>query len=43
MDDFIIARALHVLAVLMWIGGVAFVTMVLFPSIVLVPMRWFIG
>ena len=33
MDDFIIARALHVLAVLMWIGGVAFVTLVLMPSI----------
>ncbi|MGE0665812.1 MAG: hypothetical protein AB7O49_04560 [Sphingomonadales bacterium] len=33
MDDFIVARALHVLAVLMWIGGVAFVTLVLFPSI----------
>lgn len=33
MDDFIIARALHVLAVLMWIGGVAFVTTVLIPSI----------
>lgn len=33
MDDFILARALHVLAVLMWIGGVAFVTAVLMPSI----------
>jgi uncharacterized membrane protein len=33
MDDIIIARALHVLAVLMWIGGVAFVTMVVMPSI----------
>ena len=33
MDDFIMARALHVLAVLMWIGGVAFVALVLFPSI----------
>lgn len=33
LDDFIIARALHVLAVLMWIGGVAFVTLVLIPSI----------
>lgn len=33
LDDFIIARALHVLAVLMWIGGVAFVTAVLMPSI----------
>jgi len=33
MDDFIIARVLHVLAVLMWIGGVAFVTTVVMPSI----------
>lgn len=33
MDDFTIARAVHVLAVLMWIGGVAFVTAVLMPSI----------
>ena len=33
MDDFILARALHVLAVLLWIGGVAFVTLVLFPAV----------
>lgn len=33
MADFIIARAAHILAVLMWIGGVGFVTLVLFPSI----------
>ena len=33
MDDFIVARALHVLAVVMWIGGVGFVTAVLIPSI----------
>jgi uncharacterized membrane protein len=33
MDDFIIARALHVMSVLMWIGGVAFVTTVLMPAI----------
>lgn len=33
MDDSAIARAVHVLAVLMWIGGVAFVTTVLMPSI----------
>lgn len=33
MDDFIIARAFHVLAVLMWIGGVAFVTTIAMPSI----------
>lgn len=33
MEDFTAARALHVLAVLMWIGGVAFVTTVVMPSI----------
>lgn len=33
MDDITIARALHVLAVLMWIGGVAFVTTVVMPSV----------
>ena len=33
MDDFILARAVHVLSVLMWIGGVAFVTTVLLPAI----------
>jgi len=30
---FIIARALHVVAVVLWIGGVAFVTTVLIPAI----------
>jgi uncharacterized membrane protein len=33
MDDFTIARALHVLAVVMWIGGVAFVTTIVMPFI----------
>src|SRR6478752_4597161 len=33
MDDFVIARAVHVLSVLLWIGGVAFVTTTLLPSI----------
>ncbi|GAA4772169.1 hypothetical protein GCM10023219_19030 [Stakelama sediminis] len=33
MDDVTIVRALHVLAVLLWIGGVAFVTLVVMPSI----------
>ena len=33
MDEMIAARALHVLAVLMWIGGVAFVTLVVMPSL----------
>ncbi len=32
MDDLIIARALHVLAVVLWIGGVAMVTTVLLPA-----------
>ncbi len=31
-NDFAIARALHVLAVLIWIGGVALVTLVLLPA-----------
>ena len=33
MDEVIIARALHVLAVVLWIGGVAFVTTVLLPAV----------
>lgn len=33
MDDFTIARIVHVVAVLMWIGGVAFVTTVMLPAI----------
>jgi uncharacterized membrane protein len=33
MPDFAIARALHVLAIVMWIGGVALVTTVLLPAI----------
>jgi uncharacterized membrane protein len=32
MDPLIVARAVHVLAVAAWIGGVAFVTLVLLPS-----------
>ena len=32
-NDYAIARALHVLAVLGWIGGVAFVTTVLIPAV----------
>jgi uncharacterized membrane protein len=31
--DIAIARIVHVLSIVMWIGGVAFVTTVLFPSI----------
>jgi uncharacterized membrane protein len=33
MDDVTIARALHVLSVILWIGGVGFVTTVLLPSV----------
>ena len=33
MDDLTIARALHVLAVVLWIGGVAFVTTVLLSAV----------
>ena len=43
---FIIARALHVLAVVLWIGGVAFVTTVLLPSLLnlddsVLRLEWF--
>jgi len=33
VNDFAVARALHVLAIVLWIGGVAFVTTVLLPSV----------
>jgi uncharacterized membrane protein len=33
MDDLTLARALHVLSVVHWIGGVAFVTLVLLPAV----------
>ena len=33
MSDFLLARALHVLGVVLWIGGVAFVTLVLLPAV----------
>ena len=33
MDGAIVARALHVLGVVLWIGGVAFVTTVLLPAV----------
>lgn len=33
MGDFYAARALHVLGVVLWIGGVAFVTLVLLPAL----------
>ena len=33
MDDFVLARVVHVLGVVLWIGGVAFVTLVLLPAL----------
>jgi uncharacterized membrane protein len=33
MEDVVIARALHVLAVVIWIGGVAMVTTVVLPAV----------
>jgi len=33
MDDLTLARAVHVLAVIHWIGGVAFVTAVILPAL----------
>lgn len=33
LESFILARALHVLAVILWIGGVAFVTWVILPNV----------
>jgi uncharacterized membrane protein len=33
VDDVTIARTLHILAVVLWIGGVAFVTTVLLPAV----------
>lgn len=33
MDDMTVARALHVLGVVLWIGGVAFVTTILLPAV----------
>ncbi len=33
MDEIAIARALHVLAVVVWIGGVSFVTTILLPAV----------
>ena len=33
MDDIVVARALHVACVVLWIGGVGFVTTVLLPAV----------
>lgn len=37
LTSYTIARALHVLAVVFWIGGVAFVTTILIPSLKQIP------
>ena len=37
MDDVTIARSLHVLAVVLWIGGVGFMTTVLLPALRRLP------
>lgn len=39
MDHYILARLLHVLAVVHWIGGVAMVTLVILPSLGAMPAR----
>ena len=33
MDDVTVARGLHVLSIVLWIGGLGFVTTVLLPSV----------
>jgi uncharacterized membrane protein len=33
MDELVIARAIHIVGVVLWIGGVAFVTTVLLPGV----------
>ena len=37
MDDLAIARALHVLAIVLWIGGVGFATTALLPAVRRIP------
>lgn len=37
MDDMVLARMAHVLGVVLWIGGVAFVTLVLLPGLKRLP------
>ena len=37
MDDIIVARGLHVLAVVHWIGGVTLITLVILPAISRLP------
>ncbi|MDA1101344.1 MAG: hypothetical protein O2967_20455 [Proteobacteria bacterium] len=33
MDDFLLARVVHMIGVVLWIGGVAFVTLILLPGL----------
>ena len=33
MDDLVLARAVHVLAIVHWIGGVSLVTLVILPAV----------
>lgn len=37
MPDFALAHALHVLAIIIWIGGVGFVTLVILPGLDAIP------
>lgn len=37
MDDLLLVRALHVLSVMVWIGGLAFVTLVILPAAIRAP------
>lgn len=37
LTGYTVARALHILAVVIWIGGVAFVTTILIPSLKQIP------
>ena len=37
LTSFTLARALHIIAVVLWIGGVAFVTTILIPSLKQIP------
>jgi uncharacterized membrane protein len=37
LTSFVLARAVHILAIVLWIGGVAFVTLVLIPALKKIP------
>jgi len=37
LTGYTVARALHIFAVVLWIGGVAFVTTILIPSLKQIP------